>query len=168
MTLNPFQAPDTGVVARPTGKGRFQTEIRVRGAILLADEPAEVGGDATGPTPYELLSAALAACTAMTMRLYAERKGWALPPFTVEVAHSIVAQAGEARPRDRFARHIAFEAGLDEEKTVKLLEIADKCPVHRTFMSGFEVVTDIGPPSEHPKGEPPTRHEEEMEAACAE
>ena len=167
MALNPSQNLDSAVVARPTGKGRFQAEIRVRGATIIADEPEIVGGDASGPTPYELLSGALAACTAMTIRLYGERKGWDLPPFAVEVAHTIVKPAGDARPHDRFDRHIAFEAELDEEKKAKLLEIADKCPVHRTFMRGFEVVTDIGRPSEHVQGEPPARHEEEMERACA-
>ena len=168
MALKQYESPDTGVVARPTGKGRFQAEIQVGGATFLADEPVEVGGDGTGPNPYELLSAALAACTAMTMKLYAERKGWALPPFTVEVAHSIVKEAGEERPRDRFARLISFETPLDAETRSKLLEIADKCPVHRTFMRGFEVVTDTGPASAHPAGEAPARHEQEMEAACAE
>ena len=167
MALKQYETPDTGVVARPTGKGRFQAEIEVRGASFLADEPIEVGGGGTGPTPYELLSAALAACTAMTMRLYAERKGWELPEFSVEVAHSIVKPAGEDRPRDRFARLISFETPLDPERRAKLLEIADKCPVHRTFMRGFEVVTDTGPAFEHPPGEPPTRHAQEMERACA-
>ena len=167
MALKQYQTLDTAVVARPTGKGRFQAEIRVRGTTIIADEPEEVGGEGSGPTPYELLSGALAACTAMTMRLYAERKGWALPPFAVEVAHAIVKPAGEERPRDRFDRRIAFEAPIDEAKQAKLLEIADKCPVHRTFMRGFEVATEVGRPSEHVQGEPPTRHAEEMERACA-
>lgn len=167
MTDQSSQAAPPGVVARLTGAGRFQTELAVRGTRFFADEPAEVGGTGTGPTPYELLSAALAACTAMTLRLYAERKGWALPPFSVEVAHSIV-RDGDGPRRDRFARLIAVEGPLDEEQSAKLLEIADKCPVHRTLMRGFEIVTDFGPPSAHPPGEPPARHEEEMEAACRE
>ena len=167
MALHQYETPDTGVVARPTGSGRFQTEIAVRGTRFFADEPAEVGGAGTGPTPYELLSAALAACTAMTLRLYAERKGWELPPFCVEVAHAIVPGAAGERPRDRFARHIALDGDLPEERRAKLLEIADKCPVHRTFMRGFEVVTDLGPAGERPAGEPPARHEQELEAVCA-
>jgi putative redox protein len=167
MALRQYETVDTGIVARATGQGRFQAELTVRGKTLLVDEPVEVGGNGAGPTPYELLSGALAACTAMTLRLYAERKGWTLPPFSVEVAHSIVKGPEGERPRDRFARHIALEGTIDEEKKAKLIEIANKCPVHRTFMSGFEVPTDIGPPTVHPPGEPPTRHEEEMEAACA-
>jgi len=149
-----------GVVARLTGKGRFQAEIALRGGTILADEPVEVGGGGTGPTPYELLSAALAACTAMTLKLYAERKGWTLPPFTVEAAHSAEAE------RDRFTRAIAFEAPLDAAQEAKLLEIADKCPVHRTLVRGFEIVTRIGSDAAPVPGEPAGRHQRDMEAAC--
>jgi putative redox protein len=163
------QLPDNpnGVIARATGEGRFQTAIHVRDTRFFADEPAEVGGGGTGPTPYELLSAALAACTSMTLHLYAERKGWTLPPFSVEVAHSLVAEAGDGRPRDRFDRHLAFAEPLDPERHDKLIEIADKCPVHRTLMRGFEIRTTLGRPEEHPAGEPPTEHERQMEQACA-
>ena len=158
-----------GVVAQATGGGRFQTAIRVRDAVILADEPVAVGGLATGPTPYELLSAALAACTSMTLRLYAERKRWTLPAFSVEVAHSLVpADGAGAPPRDRFDRRIAFEGALDEAQRSKLLEIADKCPVHRTLMRGFEIRTCFGPPDVHPAGEPAAEHERQMEQACAE
>lgn len=167
MALRQYESPDSGVVARPTGKGRFQTELSVRGASFLADEPVEVGGEGTGPTPYELLSAALAACTAMTLRLYAGRKGWELPPFTVEVAHSIVPGADDRTPpRDRFSRHIAFDAEMAGERREKLLEIADKCPVHRTLMRGFIIETSLGPTSEHPPGEPSSQHERDLEQVC--
>lgn len=168
MALKQFQSPNTGIVARLTGQGRFQTEIAVRGGSFLADEPVEVGGDGTGPTPYELLSAALAACTAMTMRLYADRKGWTLPPFTVEVAHSLLPGTDGAPPRDLFARHIAFGEAIDPERRARLVEIADKCPVHRTLMRGFVIRTTIGPPADHPPGEPADQHERDLEAACAE
>lgn len=73
MALKQYDSGDKGVVARATGAGRFQTRIALRGGPILADEPAEVGGMDSGPTPYELLAAALAACTTMTLRLYAER-----------------------------------------------------------------------------------------------
>ncbi len=165
MAPQPLENPD-GVVAQATGEGRFQTAIRVRDTLILADEPAEVGGGATGPTPYELLSAALAACTSMTLRLYAEGKGWTLPPFSVEVAHSVVPDAASGRPRDRFDRHLAFAEPLDPVRHAKLLEIADKCPVHRTLMRGFEIRTTLGPPDQHPSGEPPAEHERQMEQAC--
>ena len=168
MALQQFQTADSGVVARPTGKGRFQTEINVRGGGFLADEPVEVGGDGAGPTPYELLSAALAACTSMTLRLYAERKGWELPPFSVEVAHELVPGTGGLPPRDHFARHIAFSAGMEADRQAKLVEIADKCPVHRTLMRGFTIATTVGPPSDHPSGEPAVQHGRDLEAVCAE
>ena len=158
---------DHNVIARPTGKGRFQAEIAVRGGTIIADEPVEAGGDGTGPTPYELLAAALAACTAMTLKLYAERKGWALPPFSVAAAHSIVpAGADGSPPRDLFSRHIAFEGPLGAEEQEKLLGIADKCPVHRTLMRGFEIRTEIGTGAATLPAEPPTQHERDMEAAC--
>jgi putative redox protein len=168
MALEEYQSPNSGVIARPTGNGRFQAEIALRGATIFADEPVEVGGGGTGPTPYELLSAALAACTAMTLTLYAERKGWTLPPFSVEAAHAIVPGKPDGTPpRDRFSRHIALGGPIDAEQQAKLLEVADKCPVHRTLMRGFEILTDFGSVAAHPPGEPATQHEREMEKACA-
>ncbi len=166
MVLKQYESPDEGVIARSTGVGRFQTEIAVRGGSFLADEPREVGGEGTGPTPYELLSAALAACTSMTLRLYAGRKGWELPPFTVEVAHSLVPPSGDTPPRDLFSRHIGFDEPVEAERREKLLEIADKCPVHRTLMRGFLSDTSLGPASEHPAGEPARQHERDLEALC--
>ena len=168
MALPGLGAQATGAVARATGQGRFQTEIAAGGIRFLADEPAEAGGLDSGPTPYELLSAALAACTSMTLRLYAERKGWALPPFTVEVAHSLVPAAAGAPARDRFDRRIAFAESLDEAWRAKLLDIADKCPVHRTLERGAEIGTRLGSPDEHPAGAPPAEHERQMEQACVE
>jgi putative redox protein len=161
--------PDTSsrVVARATGTGRFQAAVATRGGTLILDEPQSVGGDATGPTPYELLSAALAACTVMTLKLYAERKGLTLPPLSVEAAHSVVpAESDGGRPRDRFERRIVFDSPPPEELREKLIEIAEKCPVHRTLMRGFEIVTSAGLPGSHPEGEAPEIHEAEMEAAC--
>lgn len=165
MALKQFETGDSVVVARPNGKGRFQAEIRLRGGSVVADEPAEVGGDGVGPTPYELLSAGLAACTAMTLRLYAERKGWDIGGYEVEVAHSLV--PGNP-PRDRFTREIIFEAAPDEERRARLLEIADRCPVHQTLMRGFEIVTRLEgfPPGEHASGDPAGQHELDMEEAC--
>lgn len=167
MTDQPAGESDHLVIARPTGNGRFQAALQLRGGTILADEPVEAGGLGTGPTPYELLSGALAACTAMTLRLYAERKGWTLPPFSVAAAHRIVpADAGGAPPRDLFTRNIAFEAPLDGEMEAKLLAIADKCPVHRTLMRGFEIRTNIGTVVPPLAEEPLTQHERDMEQAC--
>lgn len=148
------------VKARPTGRGRFQAEIAMTGGTILADEPVEVGGGGTGPTPYELLAGALAACTAMTLKLYAERKGLTLPPFSVEAAHSV------GPDRDLFTRRIVPEGPVTAEQEAKLIEIADKCPVHRTLVRGFEIATEVGPTTPPPATEPATQHERDMEAAC--
>lgn len=79
--------PIDGVLIKETGEGRFQVKIQTAGEAFLADEPVSVGGDGTGPNPYELLAAGLGACTAMTLRLYAERKGWPLKRVEVRVLH---------------------------------------------------------------------------------
>ena len=162
MPPQPFVDDSQGVRAELTGKGRFQTALHLHGQIVLADEPIEVGGLASGPTPYELLSGSLAACTAMTMRLYAERKGWELPPFRVEVVHSPPLGASA---RDRFTRRIHLAAPIDEERKARLLEIANRCPVHRTLERGFDISTEVGngPSSAEPLG----KHMIDMEAACA-
>ena len=168
MAMQTHEGPPAGMIARPTGQGKFETALSVRDFTILADEPEEVGGGGRGPTPYELLSAALGACTSMTISLYAARKGWDLPGFRVEVAHKVVPGTGGAPPRDRFDRIIAFDEPLDAERRSRLLEVADKCPVHRTLSRESEIVTCTAPPSVHPEGEPPGRHERDMERACAE
>ena len=168
MAFQAFEAQAAGAAARASGQGRFQTEIAAGGIRFLADEPAEAGGADSGPTPYQLLSAALAACTSMTLRLYAERKGWDLPPFTVEVAHSLVPATGGVPARDQFDRRIAFAEPLDEACRTKLLDIANKCPVHRTLERGAEIGTRVGDMDEHPSGAPAAEHERQMEQACAE
>ena len=145
------------VTASATGQGRFQTRLGLPGGTILADEPIDVGGLGTGPTPYQLLGAALAACTSMTLRLYAERKGWTLPVFEVEVTHSNTGRG------DRFERSIRFDGPLAPEVRLRLLEIADKCPVHRTLVRGFEVVTSAA----HSVAETSAaEHFKDMAAAC--
>ena len=169
MALGQFETGDTVVRARATGAGRFQTRIAARGGSILADEPASVGGADSGPTPFELLSAGLAACTSMTMRLYAERKQWELPGFEVAVVHSLVPGEGEAPPRDLFTRRITFDSTLEADRAARLLEIADRCPVHRTLMRGFEIRTEsdgAGDGSILP-ADAPGEHEAQMEQACA-
>jgi putative redox protein len=160
--MQPFDENVPAVRAELTGAGRFQTRIALRGGTILADEPVEVGGLAPGPTPYELLSASLAACTAMTMRLYAERKGWELPPFEIEVTH--VSATGPTE-QDRFTRSILFEGELDEERRARLIDIANRCPVHRTLERGFGIDTSLS--GRAPAAEPSGQHLLAMEAACA-
>ena len=138
----PAEAPDGAVLVEETGAGKFQVQVSVHGSRFIADEPADVGGLGSGPSPYELVSAGLGACTSMTLRLYAERKGWPLRRTRVAVRHDKV--AGQTPP-DTFSRQIALEGPLDAEQTARLLEIADKCPVHRTLEGGSRVTTSPFP-----------------------
>lgn len=131
--------PDVVTVAE-TGEGRFQMRISAPGATFLADEPVEAGGLGSGPNPYDLLASALGACTAMTIRLYAERKGWPLDQVEVRVLHANIGA------RDRFAREIVLHGALDDSRRARLLEIASRCPVHRTLERGSEVITVLSHP----------------------
>jgi putative redox protein len=143
-------AQPAGPRVRATGEGRFQHVVQVGRHRLFADEPESDGGLASGPSPYDFLSIALGACTSMTIRLYAERKNWQLAPFSVEVTHSRVHAAdcadcaeGADGKIDHFVRRIVIEGGVDESARAKLLEIADKCPVHRTLEARSHVATSI-------------------------
>ena len=113
---------------------------------VLADEPEAYGGTDKGMSPYGFLSAGLGACTSMTIRMYAERKGWPLEHVSVDVSHDKVhAQDASTQGKakcDRFTRVIRLEGDLDADQREKLLEIADKCPVHRTLERSAEVVTE--------------------------
>jgi len=135
------------VVVRETGQGRFQQEITVGRHGFLADEPVEVGGLDSGPGPYDLLLAGLGACTAMTLRLYAERKALPLEGVTVELRHSRIhavdCENCETKEGmlDRIDRAITMRGTLDAEQRRRLLEIADKCPVHRTLTSEIDIRT---------------------------
>ncbi|MFN3584974.1 OsmC family protein [Phenylobacterium sp.] len=131
----PESDPDAVTVAE-TGIGKFQVEVLAGGATFMADEPVEAGGLDSGPNPYDLLASALGACTAMTLRLYADRKGWPLTRTIVRVLHTRTADG-----RDRFAREITLEGALDDDQRRRLLEIAERCPVHRTLEKGSEIIT---------------------------
>ncbi len=139
-----------GVLVRASGEGRFQQVVEAGRHRLLADEPESYGGLDSGPSPYDFVSAGLAACTSMTLQLYAERKGWQLPPYTVEVQHAKVHAEdcascvdGHSSKVDRFERRITFEADPGPAVTEKIAEIADKCPVHRTLEARSEIVTKV-------------------------
>lgn len=131
--------PDVVTVSE-TGQGRFQVQVAAPGATFLADEPVDVGGLGSGPNPYDLLASALGACTAMTIRLYAERKGWPLSQVEVRVLHA------NTGGRDRFAREVVLHGALDGERRARLLEIANRCPVHRTLERGSEIITVLSQP----------------------
>ena len=161
--------PDcAGVLVEETGAGKFQVEARVRGTRIIADEPIDVGGLGSGPSPYELVAAGLGACTSMTVRLYAERKGWPLKRTRVVVGHEKV--DGQTPP-DVFHRQIGFEGSLDAEQRAKLLDIAGKCPVHRTLEAGSRVETttlpaDPPPPAPSAVEAEADDHFHEMDEAC--
>jgi len=135
------------VVVRETRDSKFQQSISVGPHRLVADEPVAAGGEDNGPGPYDFLLAGLGACTSMTMRLYADRKSLPLERTTVTLRHSkIHAQdCAECETKegmlDQIERVIAMEGELDAEQRKKLMEIADKCPVHRTLTSEIRIVT---------------------------
>jgi uncharacterized OsmC-like protein len=127
------------VVVR-TGDG-LCTEIEACGHELVADEPISAGGADAGPTPYDYLLAALGGCTAMTLRMYADRKGWPLEAVTVRLSQDKIhatdceeCETEEGRI-DRLEREIELEGPLDEKQRQRLVEIADMCPVHRTMQT---------------------------------
>jgi len=135
------------VVVRKTRSGKFQQEIMSGPHRFLADEPASVGGLDSGPGPYDLLLASLGACTSMTVQLYAERKQLPLERITVRLSHAKIhaedCENCETKTGmiDRIDRTITFEGDLDTEMRKRLLEIADKCPVHRTLTSEINIRT---------------------------
>jgi putative redox protein len=138
------------VQVEETGYGRYATEIVAGPHTLRADEPRGVGGDDTGPTPYGLLSAALGACTTMTLRMYADRKDWPLEKVSVTISHAKIHARDcescetERGKIDRFERRLRIDGPtLSEEQRARLLEIADRCPVHRTLHSEVEVRTRL-------------------------
>jgi putative redox protein len=156
---------ETTIVAE-TGLGKYQVEARVGDAAFLIDEPVAAGGLGSGPNPYNLLSAALGSCTTMTIRLYANRKGWPLKRVRVAVRHSRT----DLNARDLFETDIALEGDLDQAQRARLMEIAERCPVHLTLARGSQVRNVLLPlPPPLPRLEPidSPAHMECMREACA-
>lgn len=142
--------PEGAVRVVERGTGAFTVDIRAGIHQWVSDEPASVGGEDLGPGPYDLLTAALGACTAMTLRMVARQKKWPLDKVTVDLAHSKVhaKDCAECETRDgkvdRIERVITLTGALDAQQRQRLIEIADKCPVHRTLHSEVLVVTRAG------------------------
>lgn len=150
------------LVVTETGRGKYQVEARVGGSTFLIDEPVSAGGLGSGPNPYDLLSAALGSCTAMTIRLYANRKSWPLDRVRVAVRHSRPSLAAS----DLFEADVTLEGALDEAQRARLMEIGERCPVHLTLARGSEVRNVLLPPADMPKPADSPAHMKCMVEAC--
>lgn len=146
----PPEVIDNRVTAR-TGAEGYRTEMFANGFPLVADEPLEYGGGNEGPSPYEYLLAALGACTGMTLRMYARNKGWPLEEVVVRLSHHKI-HAEDCRDCDekdlridKFERELELRGELDESQRQRLLEIAGKCPVHRTLTGKIRIETTLRP-----------------------
>ncbi|HWU55362.1 MAG TPA: OsmC family protein [Rhizomicrobium sp.] len=165
MTSSKLPDSET-VLVTETGQGKFQMEARMGASVLVMDEPVAAGGAGAGPNPYDMIAAAVGACTAMTIRLYANRKGWPLEQVRAAVRHS--------RPsldaKDQFTLDITLEGPLDAEQKARMMEIAERCPVHLTLARGSEVVARLAPEEKIAAMRPiqSAGHMSCMEEACAE
>lgn len=143
------QPQENRIVVRETGEnGPYQNEVLVGGRRFFADEPASMGGADTGPDPYALVVAGLGACTSITLRMYANRKKWPLERVSIGLEHEKrhAEDCIDCGPSDRidvFTRYIEIEGDLDDTQRARLLEIADRCPVHRTLEHGSKVETHL-------------------------
>lgn len=134
-----IETADRSATVAETGLGKFHSQARLGEHLFIADEPESSGGDNGGPNPYQLLASALAACTTMTLRMYADFKGYELGRISTRVEHE---REGEgADKRDIFHREINVEKDVDEALSEKILEIANKCPVHQTLERSSEITT---------------------------
>lgn len=122
-----------------TGKGKFGQSVRIGPHALVADEPKDEGGDDAGPAPHEWILAALATCTSMTVKMYADRKGW--PLEHVEVTVGGVHRDGAFH----MDRRIVLSGPLSDEQRARLLDIAQKCPVHKTLTNPIRIETGLEP-----------------------
>lgn len=151
-----------GVLAEESGLGTFGVRIDTGDHNFLMDEPVEFGGEGNGPSPFDLLCAALGACTLMTMKLYASRKGWTIDRLNVRVTH----QKGSAGQRDRFDRVIEL-GNVTPQQREGLLKIAQRCPVDLLLERGADVTvttTELA----LPPAKPDCLHAQEVDEICSE
>lgn len=138
-----------GRVSVSIGEEGYASSIAVNGHELLADEPTGVGGGGTGPTPYDLVLAGLGACKTMTIRMYADRKGWPLEAANVRLSHKRIHAADCATCDtkngriDRIDVQIELQGDLTPDQRQRLVEIADRCPVHRTLTSETVIASSL-------------------------
>ncbi len=139
--------PTENVLGGPRGLAQ---QISASSHLLRSDEPRSMGGTESGPTPYDLLLSSLGACTSMTLRMYADRKGWPLESIRVRLKHDKIhaADCTDCETKegkiDRITRQIDLEGPLSEEQRNRLVEIANRCPVHRTLTSEIWIETRLG------------------------
>ena len=137
------------VIVTEAGQGRFAQALLDGRHTVIADEPAAVGGGDLGPSPYAFLLMSLGACTSVTVRMYADRKGWPLERITVRLGHSRVHVndcADCEKPAaylDRIERVLEFSGGLDETQRERLKQIAESCPIHKTLSHGIQIHTEL-------------------------
>jgi putative redox protein len=130
------------VIVAENGQGRYQQTVQVGQHQFTADEPESVGGADAGPAPFDLLMASLGACTSMTLRMYAERKGLALSKVSVALSHEKIDIDGSQR--EQITRVITLEGDLTAEQRQRMLEIANKCPIHRALTQPLRISSTLG------------------------
>jgi len=131
---------NVSVRERQGTSGLYTNDISVRGHNIIADEPQSLGGADLGPTPFEYLSAALGACTTITLRMYAARKKWSVAHIACDVVHETQTSA-DGKMADVFIRHITLNGALDIDQRARMIEIARKCPVHKTLSHSSKIET---------------------------
>jgi uncharacterized OsmC-like protein len=132
----------TRAVVEEAGLGPYVQNVKASNHAFLADEPLEMKGQDRGPAPYDLLLASLGACTSMTLRLYADQKGWPLEKVSVALTHRKEPGEGGVK-KDIITRAISLEGPLDDAQRQRLLEIANKCPVHRTLENSPQIESTL-------------------------
>jgi putative redox protein len=129
------------VVVAENAQGRYQQAVSIGQHQLIADEPVSLGGGDAGPAPFDFVMAGLGACTSMTLRMYAERKEIALTRLSVSLRHEKIDVDGVSR--DRIERTITLEGALTGEERQRMLEIANRCPVHRALSQSFVIDSSL-------------------------
>ncbi len=130
------------VVVAENGAGRYQQQVTVAAHTFIADEPVSMGGNDAGPAPFDYLLTALGACTSMTLRMYAELKQLPLERVSVTLTHEKIEVEGKGKI-DRISRRIGLEGNLTPEQRNRMLEIANRCPVHRTLSGNLQIDSSL-------------------------